>query len=419
MDAIVRNYSRNRGGRQRLKIKQLKHKRVELELRQLASTLPAGAKLPAERDLAIEYQCNFLTVRKALKQLVDDGLITRRIGSGTFITHKESGKEANGSGPRPNRIGLLVYEKGNAYAFGVVQAIAHVSLTQSVELRSCWVRDFADDGLRQAEMLVNEGCVALALPWFPHTMTEEVRSFVHRCPVPVSIPMLIPGLEKQCFVEKNDFGRTLLSGTEGLGRYFLRLGHSRIAFLGPDSPDDLVLQQKLGSYTCFASRENLPTVCGLVPPGTQPMDQLAQRWKPFRGDLAIISYDDEHALRFMTAMHKLGLSAPSDFSIVGYNNTDASHYSDPPLSTVAQNFDYIGQGLLKNALAMSRGEICHFAETPALKFLVRQTCGGRDRIDDSFSAMMREVNLDIVRENSAVPSPERVSAEELSPAGTP
>jgi len=40
------------------------------------------------------------------------------------------------------------------------------------------------------------------------------------------------------------------------------------------------------------------------------MDQLAQRWKTFRGDLAIISYDDEHALRFMTAMHKIGLSAP-------------------------------------------------------------------------------------------------------------
>lgn len=386
-----------------MKIKQLKHKRVELELRQLAATLPTGAKLPAERDLAIEYECNFLTVRKALKQLVDDGLIVRKIGSGTFISEKDSNTTTNGSGPKPNRIGLLVYEKGNAYAFGVLQAIAHVSLTESVELRSCWVRDFADDGLRQAEMLVKEGCVAVTLPWFPHTMTEEVRSFIHRCPVPASIPILIPGLERNCFVKKSDFGRALLSGTEALGHYFLQLGHKRIAFLGPDAPGDLVLQQKLGSYSCFASRENLPTICGLVPPGSHDIDQLAQRWKEFRGDLAIISYDDEHALRFMTAMHKLGLNAPKDFSIIGYNNTDASHYSDPPLSTVAQNFDHIGQGLLKSALALSAGQLCQFDETPILKFLVRQTCGGQGRLDSTLTAALRKLNLEIVIEDPSHP----------------
>lgn len=386
-----------------MKLKQLKHKRVELELRQLAATLPAGAKLPAERDLAIEYQCNFLTVRKALKQLVDDGLITRRIGSGTFIAHKEVQSPLNGSGPRQNRVGLLVYEKGNAYAFGVLQAIAHVALTESVELRSCWVRDFADDGLRQAEMMVKEGCVALTLPWFPHTMTEEVRSFVHRSPVPVSIPMLIPGLEKYCF-EKSLFGATLLTGTEALGQYFIKLGHSRIAFLGPDAPGDLILQQKLGSYSCFTSRENLQTLCGLVPTGTQAMDQLAARWKAFRGDLAIISYDDEHALRFMTAMHKLGLSAPADFHIVGYNNTDASHYSDPPLSTVAQNYEYVGQWLLKSALALSRGEVSQSTENPALKFLVRQTCGGREKIDADLIRALHDLKLEVIRENPTLPT---------------
>ena len=265
---------------------------------------------------------------------------------------------ASASRPRPNRVGLLVYEKGTTYAFAMLQSIAHASLKQSIELRSCWVRDFADDGLRQAEMLMKEGCVAITLPWFPHTMTEEVRHFIHRCPVPVSIPILIPGLDRHCFVEKSLFGYTLLTGTEGLGYYFAHLGHTRIAFLGLDSPEDLILQQRLGAYSCFASRENLPTLCGLVPPGTQSMDQLAHRWKGFRSDLAIISYDDEHALRFMTAMHKIGLSAPEDYCIVGQNNADASHYSDPPLSTVAQSFDYIGEWLLKSALALSKGEVC-------------------------------------------------------------
>ncbi len=63
-------------------------------------------------------------------------------------------------------------------------------------------------------------------------------------------------------------------------------------------------KKRLSAYVCYASRENLPNLCGLVGPGAQAMDHLAERWKEYKGDLAIISYDDEHALRFMTAMHK-------------------------------------------------------------------------------------------------------------------
>lgn len=372
---------------------------MEIELRQLAKTLPPGAKLPAERDLAIEYECNFLTVRKALKHLVDDGLITRRTGSGTFIAEEprvEPSAPAAG-----NRLGVLVFQEGNAYSFAVLQAIAHVALTERIDLRSCWVRDFKEDALRQAETLVKEGCCALTLPWFPLDMADSVQGFVRNSPVPVSLPMVIPGLERFCFEETQLFGTTILSVTEALCRYFADLGHGNIAFLGPDTPGDTVLQQKLGAYTCFTSRENLPTLCGLVASGSAAMDQLAERWKEYRGDLAIVSYDDEHALRLMTAMHKIGFSAPQDFTIIGYNNTDASHYSDPPLTTVRQNFNYIGKWLAKSALALAEGRLSQSNEAPALEMLVRDTCGGRGRLNERLLKQLERLKLRVVVENAA------------------
>ena len=389
-----------------LKVKQLKHKRIELELRQLAKTLPPDAKLPAERDLAIEYDCNFLTVRKALKQLTDDGLIVRRVGSGTFIApqqphHGFANGNGHGSPPKGERLGMLVYQQGNAYAFSVLQAIAHVALTESVEVRSCWINDFAEGGLRQAAMLADEGCTALTLPWFPLHMADKMYSFVRQCPIPVSLPMLIPGLERHCFEEAHLYGTTALLATEGLCQYFMRLGHRRIAFLGPDAPSDHVLQRQLGAYTCFMSRENLPTVCGLVESSSQSMDQLAERWKTYRGDLAIVSYDDEHALRMMTSMHKIGLSASGDFAIIGYNNVDASHYSDPPLSTVRQNFNYIAHWLVKSALALSKGEISQSSEGPALDLLVRATCGAKAYITDAIREELRRLKVEVCVEPDA------------------
>src|SRR5690242_20982165 len=41
--------------------------------------------LPAERDLARDFKVSRITVRKALDGLVDEGLLMRRQGSGTFV----------------------------------------------------------------------------------------------------------------------------------------------------------------------------------------------------------------------------------------------------------------------------------------------------------------------------------------------
>ncbi|MET0263766.1 MAG: substrate-binding domain-containing protein, partial [Rariglobus sp.] len=358
-----------------------------------------GARLPAERSLAVSYGCNFLTVRRALKGLVDDGTVVRRIGSGTFVAkHASVTKVVRRSA---NRIGVLVCQGGNAYAYRVLQAIAHAGLEQKVELRSSWVRDFSEDGLAQAKLLEQEGCVAITLPWFPHDRIDEVRTFVRSSPLPVSLPMVIPGLEKNSFEQQEIFGSSLQIASEAICGYFHALGHRRIALLGPDSAGDLVLQKVLSAYACYTSRENLPNFCGLVRPGAQAMDQLAERWSVYKGDLAVVSYDDEHALRFMTAMHKIGLSAPQDFRIVGYNDTEASAFSDPPLSTIRQNFDYIGQWLVKSALGLASGVADQSSSLPRPQMLVRASCGGLSRVDDAFRAGLS--HLDIISAQADLP----------------
>ncbi|MFF9853760.1 GntR family transcriptional regulator [Streptomyces litmocidini] len=50
-----------------------------------AGELPAGARLPAERDLAKEYGVAYLTVRRAAGVLRERGLILTVHGKGTFV----------------------------------------------------------------------------------------------------------------------------------------------------------------------------------------------------------------------------------------------------------------------------------------------------------------------------------------------
>jgi GntR family transcriptional regulator len=55
-----------------------------------AGTLRQGDALPAERDIAEYAAVSRVTVRKAIDNLVADGLLVRRHGSGTFVTRPVS-----------------------------------------------------------------------------------------------------------------------------------------------------------------------------------------------------------------------------------------------------------------------------------------------------------------------------------------
>lgn len=380
-----------------------KHQLVEAKIRQLTCTLPVGARLPAERHLATSYDCNFLTVRRALKALVDDGTVVRRIGSGTFVARQISA--ATASPAAHPRLGVLVYRNSDAYAYRVLQAVAHAGMDKGVDLRSSWVPDFGAEALAQAQRLAQEGCVALVLPWFPYGEVEAVREFVHRSPLPACLPMVIPGLEKNCFMDPARFGGATQRATDALCSYFQALGKERIAFLGPDSATDSILQKALSAYACRVTRDGLPSICGFVQPGATNMDQLAERWQAYAGHLAVISYDDEHALRFLTAMHKRGLSAPKNFVVVGFNNTEASAFSDPPLSTIAQNFDDISTWMLNNALALARNSVAQSGGCLTTRLLVRDTCGGRGRLDDLFRARLPDIEFLLDAESPAESDP--------------
>lgn len=64
--------------------------RQALEEAILSGRLEQGAALPPERDLADIAKISRVTVRKAVDDLVKDGLLVRRQGSGTFVSRPVS-----------------------------------------------------------------------------------------------------------------------------------------------------------------------------------------------------------------------------------------------------------------------------------------------------------------------------------------
>ncbi|MCO6187549.1 GntR family transcriptional regulator [Rhizobium sp. L1K21] len=61
------------------------YRQIAERLRDMVEELPSGERLPSEPALAKSFKVSRFTVAKAVEQLVNDGLIYRRQGSGTFV----------------------------------------------------------------------------------------------------------------------------------------------------------------------------------------------------------------------------------------------------------------------------------------------------------------------------------------------
>lgn len=56
-----------------------------------------GDRLPSERDLADEFAVSRMTLRQAITLLVDEGILERRIGSGTYVASRRVQEKMRGT----------------------------------------------------------------------------------------------------------------------------------------------------------------------------------------------------------------------------------------------------------------------------------------------------------------------------------
>lgn len=55
-----------------------------------------GERIPAERQLAEDFGVSRMTIRQAIKTLEDEGILERRIGSGTFVASRKVQEKMSG-----------------------------------------------------------------------------------------------------------------------------------------------------------------------------------------------------------------------------------------------------------------------------------------------------------------------------------
>jgi len=129
-------------------------------------------------------------------------------------------------------------------------------------------------------------------------------------------------------------------------RHLLGLGHRRIGFIGGRSDLESARRREAG-YRAAHAEAGLPVDEELVAEGgftelsaVDPSRYLLTLPEP---PTAVFSANDLMALQLMRAAHELGVSIPTDLSVVGFDNIPEGALGEPPLTTVDQHVQELGR----------------------------------------------------------------------------
>ncbi len=357
--------------------------------------LAPGMRLPGVRTLGKQYGCNYHTVRHAFETLAEMGYVELKRGSGTFITERASDfKKRKVSTDKvlrtTDKIGVLLpLRRWGHYVTSLIDQLHHSAEAQGIKLNIRTVTEIDISSAELAHEFLDQGCCSIILPWIGEDQNlGDLHDFVRASELPVVTPNPVHGLENNCYRDPHVDLDTYHSGTYLQCRYFQELGYQNIALLGPSAETAEYFERKLLQYSRWVDRENLPNLIGLVDESRQDYDRIIDRWSSMKGELAVIVYHDEMALGFMEACRRKGISVPVDFAVLGHNNNPGGLRSEPPLSTMLCPYDYIAEGMIAHAIALTRGSSAQLGGQEPQAFYIRESCGGRLRFGDDVDAMV-------------------------------
>jgi len=141
--------------------------------------------------------------------------------------------------------------------------------------------------------------------------------------------------------------------------HLIQLGHRRIAYIANRRSHRSNLD-RLTSYQQVLEEQRIPVDEDLIIEGDGTLgggnaagQALRSRAQP---PTAVFCFNDMTAFGVVSALRQAETRVPEEMSVVGFDDVEFAAYCHPPLTTVRQPTDLMGQRLMRMLLALIRGQ---------------------------------------------------------------
>jgi DNA-binding LacI/PurR family transcriptional regulator len=347
---------------------------ADIEEQVASGRLKPGDRIAPQNKLAKQYDVSLITVKKALAELANKGIIYSRVGKGTFVAETpKSGNQA------PHKsIGLVLRDLNNPYFSLVVQGVEGKAseLGYNLLLSSSSDQEAKEETQIAHFLEIGVSGMIIASMGHHHQATPGILQLQKQ-----KHPFVMVS-----YVQNEDIsyiGTDHVYGAYIATEHLISLGYKQIGYINSEEGDALGdLRQKgyeraLKEYGHAVSKDyiyQLPIegVWNQYQAGYQLGIQIAELKS--RPD-AIFIYNDLIALGFEQAVLNQKVTVPEDIAIVGFDDIERNLYAPVPLTTVRPPTSTIGALAVETLIKMIGGDPGVTRTFLRPELIVRDSCG--------------------------------------------
>ncbi|MEK3889905.1 GntR family transcriptional regulator [Bacillus sp. FSL K6-3431] len=295
--------------------------------------IPAHDRIPSESEFIDKLGVSSITVRRALAELVDEGVIYRIKGKGSFISDQKPTNQTR------SKLITFVLSGNEMYDNSYIQIIKGVQSYLSehdYKLIIEFIENNIDQEIELVKKLIQTDCGGLLIYSSDPEAAKEYLKDIQLKRLPVVLLDRFPmGIPLPCITCNNH------DGAYEAVKYLIDLGHTKIGFSAYDFFLNSEKERYLG-YQHAMMNANLSTDSTIF------FEERNLNYKELVTEIkkgcltALFCVNDRRALEVIDQLTKMGISIPQDISIIGFDDLESSKYAKISLSTVKQHFDILG-----------------------------------------------------------------------------
>jgi GntR family transcriptional regulator, arabinose operon transcriptional repressor len=324
-------------------------------------------KLPSESELAEKFKVSRLTVKKAMQNLTEMGLLYRIQGKGSFLSSDLSGEP-----PAYSMDHSVTDNKLVACIMPLAKTIRSLHLLNGIEdelskhgyrVIFCKTYNSKQMEIQTIQDVVRRGVSGIIIyPVESETYNEEIlRLSLNQYPL-VIVDRYLRGIDTNYVCADN------IQGAFDATNHLINLGHTKIGFISTHIKDTSSIEDRLAGYENALAEHNIPIehrlrilhfhvdqvnrifVDGII---HETIKEELQHYLRQNPDItAIFAVNSAIGLSVMEVAIELGLRIPEDFSIVFFDDYEYSGFSKIPPTCVTQHEYKMGNEAAKMVVSI-------------------------------------------------------------------
>ncbi|SIO58010.1 LacI family transcriptional regulator [Singulisphaera sp. GP187] len=319
-----------------------KHQRISRELLAeiVAGKYEPSNRLPSETQLVTRFGVSRPTVARALRELQDQDLIERRVGSGSFVRSVPSTVTAS------RQLGLLIPGLGTTEVFeAICGELAGLARVHGYGL--IWggghpkpQGDVSEtDAEELCEQFIRSQVAGVFFAPFEHTARrEEVNRSLAEKLRRAGLAVVLLDRDLGTFPARSEFdlvGVDNFAGGYRLADHLLKLGCRDLAFALRPHSAPTVNARIAGAREAILDR-GLPIAPGFVQVGDPDDPHFARAILATGRVDALLCANDDVAAVMIRSFAKAGVRVPGDVRVVGFDDVRFASLLSVPLTTMHQ-----------------------------------------------------------------------------------